>query len=200
MVATEALNRRRLWVGQAAFVSLECAVFIRYTNLIELGVAVAAVALLAPCQIAPFSARDLGVVGAVLFAILVDFDQWAYGSATSPAYSAGEISFPLSSVWPNLVGMPAKPTTSMPMWLLAAAAVITIAVRQLRECHDSPRSPEFVDVRNGAVLTAGWLGLWALYLGYTWTVGQLHGGTRRQLNHRSRHSLLLARDGTHRDA
>lgn len=64
----------------------------------------------------------------------------------------------------------------MPTWLPAAAAVITIAVRRLRERHDSPRSPEDVDARIGAVQTAGWLGLCALHLCHTGTVGQLPGG------------------------
>jgi hypothetical protein len=72
--------------------------------------------------------------------------------------------------------MPANLTTSMPTWLPAAAAVITIAVRRLRERHDSPRSPEDVDARIGAVQTAGWLGLCALHLCHTGTVGQLPGG------------------------
>lgn len=54
--------------------------------------------------------------------------------------------------------------------------MITIAVRRLRERHGSPRTPEDVDARIGAVLPGGWLGLCALYLCYTGTVGQLHGG------------------------
>jgi hypothetical protein len=76
VVATKASNRRRLWVGLAAFVSLECAVFIHYTNLIELGVAVAAVALLArPAKLHRSALVTWASSVAVLFAILVGFDQ-----------------------------------------------------------------------------------------------------------------------------
>ncbi len=176
LLATEASNRRRLLVGLGAFVALECAVFIRYTNLVELGVAVVAVLLLARrSRLRPSALLAWGASVLALGALLAGFDQWAYGSATTTAYSAGEISFSLSSLWPNLVGMPAKLTTSMPMWLFAAAAVITIIVRRVRQHHASPQSPEHLDARIGAILAAGWLGPWLLYLCYTWTVGQLQG-------------------------
>ena len=177
LVAVVAPARRRLWVGLAAFVALESAVFIRYTNIIELGVAVAAVALLARGARVRVSALAAWGASVVALGILVlGFDQWAYGSASSTGYSSGEITFSLSSLWPNLKGMPAQLTTSMPMWLLAAAAVIVIAVRRVHARGSRRDGGERGDARIGAVLAVGWLGLWTLYLCYTWTVNQLGGG------------------------
>ena len=177
LVAVEASPRRRLWVGLAAFVALECAVFIRYTNVIELAVAVAAVAVMARgtrLRVASLVAWGASVVA--LGAVVLGFDQWAYGSATSTGYSSGEISFSLSSVWPNLKGMPAALTSSMPMWLLAAAALVVIIVRRVRARASSSLAATRTDALIGSILAVGWLALWGLYLCYTWTVSQLGGG------------------------
>ena len=179
-LATEATPRRRLWIGLAGMVALECAVFIRYTNIIELGVAVAAVALLARGARLRYTALVSWAASvAALGALLLGFDQWAYGSATATGYSSGEISFSLSSLWPNLEGMTTHLTTSMPMWLLAAAAVIIIAVRRV-SARTSHQLAVRTDARIGAVLAVGWITLWALYLCYTWTVNQLSGAPGAQ--------------------
>ena len=177
LVAVDAAPRRRAWVGLGAFVALECAVFIRYTNVLELLVAVAAVVFLA--RSAQLARRALVIWGAsvlVLGVLVLGFDQWAYGAATSTGYSSGEISFSLSSLWPNLTGMPAALTTSLPMWLLAAAALVVIAVRRVRVREGVHGTLARTDARIASVLGMGWLSLWALYLCYTWTVNQLGGG------------------------
>jgi hypothetical protein len=177
LVARDASDRSRLWVGLAAFVALECAVLIRYTNIVELLVAVAALALLARDAEIRRSALVSWSASVVALGVLVlGFDQWAYGSATTTGYSSGEITFSLSSLWPNLKGMPAQLTTSMPMWILAGAALVFIAVRRVRARGAQRDTIERLDARIASLLAVGWLGLWALYLCYTWTVDQLGGG------------------------
>lgn len=176
LLASDHTSRRRRWVGLAAFVALELAVVVRYTNLLELAVAVAAVVLLA--RRAALGLRTLALWGAsvlVTGAVVLGFDQWAYGSATSTGYSSGEISFSRGSVWANLKGMPAQLTAAMPLWLLAGAALVVLLVRHLRRRSTAARVG-VDDASIGAMLGAGWLGLWGLYLCYTWTASQLHGG------------------------
>ena len=178
MLATEASTRRRLWVGLGAFVALELAVFIRYTNVLELAVAVAGVALLARgARLRRSMILAWGASVLALGVLVLGFDQWAYGSATSTGYSSGEITFSLSALWPNLKGMPAHLTTSMPLWILAAVAVVAITLRYLRARPSTRFPPERVDGRVATVLAAGWLGLWALYLCYTWTANQVGAGS-----------------------
>jgi hypothetical protein len=176
--------RRRFLVGLCALLALEGAVFIRYTDAVELAVAVGAVLLLR--RSARLSWRTvMGWLASVLVFTggLLAFNQWAYGGATSSGYSAGEISFSLSSFWPNLKGMPSHLTTSMPLWILAALAFAWILARWIR-LRDSRGSAQGRLARRDVVIAlflgAGWLGLWALYLTYTWTVSQLSapgGGT-----------------------
>ena len=86
---------RRL-VGLASFGALELAVFVRYTDVVELLVAALAVVLyrraarLDAASAATWLA-SVALCGAGLFA----FNDWAYGHATSTGYSAGEINFSL---------------------------------------------------------------------------------------------------------
>lgn len=176
LLAVEASARRRHWVGLASFVLIELAVFIRYTDVIELAVAVVAVALLARgARLRRSALVSWGVSLVVLAALVLGFDQWAYGSATSTGYSSGEITFSLSALWPNLKGMPAHLTSSMPLWLFAGAALVALARRALRRTtRDLVETRR--DTKVAAILAAGWLGLWALYLCYTWTANMVSGG------------------------
>jgi hypothetical protein len=174
-----ARSRRRFLVGLFAFLALEGAVFIRYTNAVELVVAIGAVLVLRRSTRLSWRTVLAWMTSVVLFTGgVLAFNQWAYGTATSSGYSAGEIRFSLSSLWPNLKGMPRQLTTSMPLWVLAALALVWIVVRVMRE-RDSRGSPESKSARRDAamafVLAAGWLELWILYLSYSWTVPQLGG-------------------------
>jgi hypothetical protein len=171
--------RRRFLVGLFVFLALEGAVFIRYTNAVELVVAVAAVLMLRRSTRLSWRTVLAWMASVVLFVGgVLAFNQWAYGSATSSGYSAGEITFSLSSLWPNLKGMPRQLTTSMPVWILAALALAWIVARWIRH-RDTSGSPESKLARRDAViasvLAAGWLGIWVLYLSYSWTVPQLGG-------------------------
>jgi len=178
LLSTDAPARRRRFVGLAAFVALEAAVFIRYTNIIELGVAVIAVLAVAKATRLGWStvASWLTTV-AVFVGLVLSFDRWAYGTATSTGYSPGEITFSWSSLVPNLRAMPRDLTTSMPMWLLAFGALVWIAFNLAARRGERPEATEAKrDAVIGAVLASGWLALWILYLSYTWTVGQASGG------------------------
>ena len=143
MLATERSVRRRTVVGLLAFVSLEAAVVVRYTNVVLLAVAVLA-ALLVFRRVA-LPRRTIAVwVGSVvvLFAGILGFDYLAYGSALTTGYSTGEITFSLSSVVPNLQHLPAPLVKSMPMVVLALGALGWMAARgvlSLRRGSDGAR-------------------------------------------------------------
>jgi hypothetical protein len=176
MLRTDAPAHRRLLVGLAGFVAIECAVFIRYTNVVELFVALIAVLALRPFANVAWRTLALWLGSVVAFAaVVLSFNEWAYGHATSTGYSAGEITFSWSSFWPNLEGMPSRLATSMPMWIVALAALVWIGVNVVRhrnseQCADARR-----DAVVAAVLAAGWLGIWFLYLNYTWTANMFGG-------------------------
>jgi hypothetical protein len=170
---------RRLVVGLLGFFCIEGAVFIRYTNAVELLVAVVAVLVLRRSMRLSWRTVLVWMASVVVCtAGLLAFNQWAYGRATSSGYSAGEISFSLSSLWPNLKGMPKQLTASMPVWLLAMVALAWVLVRFARvsALRGSPESRTARrDVVVAIVLGVGWLGLWLVYLNYSWTIPQLAG-------------------------
>ncbi len=177
LLAAESSHRRRLWVGLVAFVALESAVFIRYTNVLELGVAVLGVAVLAPrSDLRPSAFVVWGSSIAGLIVLIVGFDQWAYGSATSTGYSIGENTISLASFWTNSKGTPSYLTTSMPMWLLAATALTVIVARHWRHRTAARDDSERTDAPVATVLAGGWIGPWLTYFFYAWTVGQIAGG------------------------
>ena len=179
LLANDARPGRRRAVGALALVLLELAVFIRYTNVMEFVVALLAVAIFA--RRTRLSWATLGFwagLVAVLGLGMLGFNAWAYGSATATGYSAGEITFSISALWPNLRGMPSQLTTSMPLWILAAISLVGIIVaarRRHRVVLDDTRT----DLAVGGILALGWLGLWGLYLNYTWTATMVSGGPGR---------------------
>jgi hypothetical protein len=167
-------TRRRTAVGLLGFVALEAAVAVRYTNVVFLVVA-ALVSLLAARRsgfgwsaLAWWFGSIVALVG-----LLLGFDARYYGSALRTGYTSGEITFSLGSVGPNLVHMPVHLVRTMPLVLLAAVAVVWIAVRLVVRAGEARARR---DAAVGASLAAGWLGLWALYAAYDWTVGQAAGG------------------------
>jgi hypothetical protein len=184
MLATDATIRRRTLVGLLAFLSLEAAVSMRYTSVVVLIVAL--VAVTAALRAAGLPLRSLawwlGSVG-LLAVSVVAFDLHYYGGALKTGYASGEITFELSAVWPNLRDMPYHLVRSMPLLLLGLAALAWIAIRATRSLLErletSTRSARRRDGAVGAALAASWLGIFALYSAYTWTVGQagMHGLT-----------------------
>ena len=186
MVATDALERRRLLVGLLGFLAIDGAVFIRYTNVVELIVAAAVVVVAR--RAARLSWRIVAVwLGSIaLFAAgVLLFNKLVYGAATATGYSAGEITFSTSALLPNLEHMPSQLLRAMPMLLLGLAAAVWIVVRLLRGRGTSDldaRSRARRDALVAATLAVGWLALWALYATYTWTA-QMSGQGASQTVH-----------------
>jgi hypothetical protein len=184
MLARDASPRRRTLVGLLAFLALEAAVAVRYTNVLVLFVAVVAVlggrraARLPPRSLACW----LGSVG-VLAALIAAFDLRYYGGALKTGYASGEITFSLSALGPNLRQMPYHLVRSMPLLILAAASTVWIATRAARSLRSgvdsSWRRATRRDAAVAAALVACWVAVFGLYLTYTWTVGQAerHGIT-----------------------
>ena len=173
--------RRRTLTGLLAFFALEAAVFTRYTDVVELAVASAAV--LFGRKAAQLAWRTviywLSSVACFGIAVLV-FNYWAYGSAISTGYSSGEISFSLAAFWPNLKTMPTQLLVSMPVAVVAYIGLIWIIVRFVQHRRGGDQTTTRLvrrDLLIATVLAAGWLGMWLLYLNYTWTAGQLGGGS-----------------------
>jgi hypothetical protein len=103
LLAAEAATRRRTWAGLAGFAALEAAVFVRYTDIVVLGCAVAAVAVAWRLRSArlPTAALAwwLGSV-AVLGAGVAVFNDAVYGGPLKSGYQPGEVTFSLSALLP----------------------------------------------------------------------------------------------------
>ena len=175
VLATERTTRRRIAVGLLAFVALEAAVLVRYTNVVPLGVAVLAVLLL--CRRAALPLRAVGwwlASVAALIAGVLGFDQLAYGNLVKTGYTSGLVTFSLASVLPNVQHMPARLVTSMPMVVLALGALVWLGVRaagsRRRGTAPEVQTRYRRDAVIGAFLAAGWIGIWGLYAPYDWTV------------------------------
>ena len=175
ILTTEATIRRRTVIGLLGFVALEAAVLVRYTNVVLLAVAALAAVLAFRRAGLPLRAVGwwLGSVAAMVVGVL-GFDYLAYGSALKTGYSSGEITFSLASVLPNLTRMPARLVTSMPMMVLAAAALVWLALRAVRSRRQGIEPQRAASYRRdavvGAFLAVGWIGIWGLYAAYDWTV------------------------------
>jgi hypothetical protein len=181
MLSAEATVRRRTVVGLLGFASMEFAVFMRYTDVVVLMVAIAAVL----CCWRPARLRWTSVawwLGSVVAfgALVLGFDWAVYGSPTKTGYANGEITFSLSSIVPNLRHMPGLLVRAVPACLLGLVALAWVAVRLVRSRTSGTMAPTARAAvrRDGLVVgfvALGWLGLWALYSAYTWTA-QMGGG------------------------
>jgi hypothetical protein len=174
MLAEDASARRRSATGLLGFLAVETAVFVRYTNIIVLGCALAAVLLarwLRPASI-PRGALLWWLASAALFgAGVAAFDDAAYGGPLKSGYRPGEIAFSLGAIPANLRLMPPHLIKAMPMLVLGLAGIAAIAMRRVllkRAGVDQGRADRR-DCAVGAVLAASWFGIWALYAAYTWT-------------------------------
>ena len=164
-LATDASQRRRAIVGLLGFLALEAATFARYTDVVALAVA---------CVVAPLVARRTGIgrralllwgASVVAFGALVaSFDALVYGGVFKTGYASGEIQFAWSAISPNLREMPGQLVWSMPLLVLALGALVWIGVRLWRGVPGARR-----DTAVAAALAAVWLGIYGLYLAYTWT-------------------------------
>ena len=147
VLAAEASTRRRTWVGLAGFFGLEAATFSRYTNIVVLGCAVIAVLVAwrrragrLPGSAVAWWLASAGVFGAGVAV----FDTLVYGGPLRSGYRAGEITFSLGALSPNLRYMPAHLIRAMPMLVLGLGALAGIAVTWLRGRRaggERPRRP-----------------------------------------------------------
>ncbi len=174
LLADEAAARRRIWLGMLGFVSIEAAVFVRYTNIVVLGCAVVAVLALRWLRAASLPPGALGWwLGSVaLFGTGVAvFDDLAYGGPLRSGYRPGEVTFSLAAVSSNLRYVPAHLIQAMPMLVLGLAALAWIAARRvrLRQASGEPGGTGRRDFTVGVALAASWFSVWGLYATYTWT-------------------------------
>jgi|SRR5579871_335378 len=167
-LATDASQRKRAVVGLLGFLAIEAATFTRYTDVVALAVA---------CVVTPVVARRCGISRRALLlwsgsvaafcALLATFDALVYGGVFKTGYHAGEIQFALDAIGPNLHEMPRQLVWSMPLLLLALAAVVWIGVRLRTGALGAQR-----DAAIAAALAAVWIGIYGLYAAYTWTAGE----------------------------
>lgn len=172
--------RRRLTLGVLAFLALDAAVFIRYTDVTVLIVAIISVlALFRACSLT--RAMLLSWIGVVVVFALGDFElnHLLYGGYLTTGYPSGLITFGTSAIIPNLERMPSRLVESMPVSLLALAAlvwlIVLLASSHTSDLQDSSRTSVRQDAPVALVLTLGWASVWGLYATYTWTVGQTLG-------------------------
>ncbi len=174
ILAEDAGVGRRTWTGLAGFIALEAAVFVRYTDVLVLGVAVLAALAVWHLRPGAVPARSLawwiGSV-AVAGAGIATFNQVVYGGVLSTGYRSGEIVFGLGAIGTNLRLMPAHLIEAMPVLLLGLAALAWIAVRWARHRREPGEAGVTVrrDAGVGLTLAASWAALWGLYLAYYWT-------------------------------
>ncbi len=188
-LATDAPARRRTAAGLLGFIAIEAAVFARYTNVVVLACAVAAVLILRwrRPRLLPPGAALWWTGSALLFgAGVAVFDTLVYSGPLRSGYRSGEIRFGLGAVLPNVRLMPSHLIEAMPMLVLGFAALIGIGARWAtsrrsgalppREAGDDSavaqvpggqHAPQ--DAAIGLALSAAWLSVWGLYAAYDWT-------------------------------
>lgn len=168
---------RRFALGALAFLALDGAVFIRYTDGVELAIAVVVVIGLARvCRVRWRTVT--GWCGIVLAFGVADLavNHFLYGGVFTTGYRPGIVTFAASAIAPNLERMPSRLVESLPMGVLALLGVLWIAGRFFsRRADASVRRSARRDALVALALGAGWLAMWGLYSAYTWTVGQTLG-------------------------
>ena len=176
LLAKDAGRGRRTVMGLLAFLALEAAVFVRYTDVVVLGCAVLTVLALWRFSRSTVSTRALAwwLGSVVLFAAVVAlFDDLVYGGPFKSGYGPGEITFSLSSILPNFRYMPAHLVEAMPMLFLGLGALVWTVWHRVRlrarlvsgELAASARC----DFAVALALAASWFSVWGLYSAYTWT-------------------------------
>lgn len=181
LLAAEASHARRTWAGLAGFVALEIATFVRYTDIVVLACAIAAVAVAWRIRAVKLRVTALAwwLGSVVVFAAAVaSFDDLVYGGPLNSGYRPGEITFSLGAVLPNLRYMPSHLLEAMPALLLGLAGLGWIASRwaRLRRTYGEPAACARRDLGVALALTAAWFSVWGVYAAYTWTAHQ-GGGT-----------------------
>lgn len=174
LLATEASVRRRTCAGLAAFVALELATFVRYTNIVILGCAVLTVIAAWQMGAARLGApmRRAWLLSVIAFCVgLALFDDRVYGGPLKSGYQSGEITFAPGAVGTNLRLVPGHLIEAMPMVVLGLVALAWIIARRLTlgESGGRCRADARRDLSVAVALAGSWFAIWALYSTYTWT-------------------------------
>jgi hypothetical protein len=174
LLASEASSRRRTWAGLAGFLAIEIATFVRYTDVVILGCAAAAVISAWRLRAArlPLRTACWWLASVAVFAVGVAiFDDEVYGGPLTTGYQPGEVTFAVSAIEPNLRTMPAHLLQAMPTLLLGLLALVWIIVRWLvlRRADGEAGTTARRDLWVGLALAGSWFAIWALYSAYTWT-------------------------------
>jgi hypothetical protein len=174
VLATEASSRRRTWAGIAGFAAIEIAAFVRYTDIVILGCAVAAVIAAWRLRAArlPLGTLCWWLTSVAVFgAGVAVFDDLVYGGPLTTGYRSGEVTFGLGAIVPNLRYMPAHLMQAMPMLVLGLAALAWIIVRRLvlRRVGGQVGAVARRDLWVGLAVAASWFAVWAVYSAYYWT-------------------------------
>jgi hypothetical protein len=179
VLASEASPRRRTWIGLAGFVALEIATFVRYTNIVILGCAVASVLVAWRLRAAGLPLRTLcwSLTSVVAFCVGVAvFDDVVYGGPLESGYQPGEVTFSLGAIGTNLRLMPAHLMQAMPTLVLGLIALVWIAVRRLALRRSGEAGAQASrDLWVGIALAVSWFAIWGLYFMYTWTADPTNG-------------------------
>jgi hypothetical protein len=170
VLASERAVRRRTLVGLAGIGAIEIATFVRYTNIVILGCAVAAVVAASCLGAARLPFRTVGwwlASVAVFCTGVAVFDDLVYGGPLTTGYRPGEVTFSFGAVGPNLRILPGHLLQAMPMVVLGLAALAWIITRRLvaRRADAAARR----DLWVALAVASSWLAIWGLYSMYTWT-------------------------------
>jgi hypothetical protein len=176
LLSSDSPPTRRLVLGLLAFLALDGATFIRYTDVVLLVAALASVLVLArACALSrAMIVSWLAVVA--LFAIGdAALNHYLYGGYLKSGYGPGLVSFGTSAIAPNVERLPWPLLQGVPMIALALGALVWIVVRLVRARSTATWFRARTDAVVALVLAVAWGALWALYAAYTWTVGQTLG-------------------------
>src|ERR1700759_4024802 len=161
---------------QASQYLLEIATFVRYTDVVVLGVAMVAAVASWRWRAAKLSLGTLGwwLSSDTVFGAGVAFlDGLVYGGPFATGYrfgtEFGQVTFGLGAIGPNLRLLPAHLIQAMPMLVLGLAALAWILVRAVTRRRDGAESPARRDLWAGLALAASWLAIWGVYAAYYWT-------------------------------
>jgi hypothetical protein len=180
VLAADARAPRRTWTGLGGFVAIELATFVRYTNIVILGCAVATVIAARRMRAARLPLRTVCLwlaSVAVFSAGVAVFDDLVYGGPLTTGYQPGEVTFGLDAIGPNLRLMPAHLLQAMPVLVFGLIALAWITLRRLllRRTDGGASAEARRDFWVGIALAAGWLAIWGLYSTYTWTTDPTNG-------------------------
>ena len=167
---------RRFALGALAFLALDGAVLIRYSDAVVLVVAVVVVLGLArACRVRWLTVAGWGGLVAAFGVFDLILNHVLYGGVFTTGYRPGIVSFAASALGPNLERMPSRLVESVPMGVLALLGVAWISARFFSRRGSPLRATSRRDALVALALGAGWLAVWGLYGTYTWTVGQTLG-------------------------